>query len=176
MKNWMYATGLGLALTAGSPALGQEESGPICGADTAPYTDFDFVLGEWDFFTADGQLIGSQTYSKREQGCLVVEDWSTFDGGTGTGMTFVDPSTGNWRQVWMSPRFHIDYSGGLDDNGAMVLEGRLWSNADGTVMPVRGVWAPEDDGRIRQEFWIRPEGSDDWAPMFAGYTQRPAEE
>ena len=83
-----------------------------------------------------------------------------------------DPATGLWRQVWMSPRFHIDYSGGLDETGAMVLEGRLHSNADGSEMQVRGVWAPQEDGSVRQEFWVRPDDRSDWAPLFVGYTRR----
>jgi len=42
---------------------------------------------------------------------------------TGRGISSVNPATVRWRQVWMSSRFHIDYSGGLDENGSMVLEG-----------------------------------------------------
>lgn len=171
LRTTLAVTALSLAVLA-PPLAAQETTGPVCGQDTAPYNDFDFVLGEWDFFTADGTQIGTQTYSKQEAGCLVVEDWSTFDGGTGTGMTFVDPATGTWRQVWMSPRFHIDYSGGLDEAGAMVLEGDLYSNADGSHLQVRGVWAPEADGRVRQEFWVRPDEAAEWNPLFMGYTQR----
>ncbi len=37
--------------------------------------DFDFVLGNWDFYTPDGTLIGQQTYTKREQGHLILEEW-----------------------------------------------------------------------------------------------------
>ncbi|WP_304075704.1 hypothetical protein [Maricaulis maris] len=170
-KSACLLIGMGLLGYAGT-ASAQQAAPPVCGQDVAPYSDFDFVIGEWDFFAADGQQIGTQTYSRREAGCLVVEDWSTFDGGTGTGMTFVDPATGHWRQVWMSPRFHIDYSGGLDETGAMVLEGRLHSNADGSEMQVRGVWAPQEDGSVRQEFWVRPDDRSDWAPLFVGYTRR----
>lgn len=165
-KSACLLIGMGLLGYAGT-ASAQQAAPPVCGQDVAPYSDFDFVIGEWDFFAADGQRIGTQTYSRREAGCLVVEDWSTFDGGTGTGMTFVDPATGLWRQVWMSPRFHIDYSGGLDETGAMVLEGRLHSNADGSEMQVRGVWAPQEDGSVRQEFWVRPDDTSDWAPSLS---------
>jgi hypothetical protein len=56
-------------------------------------------LGEWDFLTADGKKIGEQVYTKKEEGCLIVEEWTTLSGITGTGMTFVDPATKLWRQV-----------------------------------------------------------------------------
>ncbi len=38
------------------------------------YNDFDFVLSSWDFYTPDGTKIGQQTYTKREDGHLVVEE------------------------------------------------------------------------------------------------------
>ena len=101
-------------------------SEPICSNSESPYRDLDFLVGNWEFFTLDGKKIANQTYSKKEKGCLILEDWQTVWGETGTGMNFVDPATKKWRQVWMSPRYHIDYSGGMTDSGDFVLEGMIY--------------------------------------------------
>ena len=67
-------------------------------------------------------------------------------------MTFVDPATKLWRQVWMSPTFHIDYSERVNENGDMILEGIMHPNSGEKSSPVRGVWIKQSDGTIRQEF------------------------
>lgn len=143
---------------------------PKCSSDKAPYNDFDFVVGVWDFFTPDGTKIGTQEYKKREQGCLIVEEWKMKNGGTGLGISYVDPNTGLWRQIWMSPMFHIDYSGKLKGEGHMVLEGTLFYNNSLKKSPVRGVWEKQSDGSIKQEFLVLNQQSNRWEILFRGYT------
>ncbi|MEM8999763.1 MAG: hypothetical protein AAGB24_05820 [Bacteroidota bacterium] len=141
----------------------------LCASNEKPYRDFDFVLGTWDFLTASGKKIGSQVYTKKENGCLILEEWTTRSGSSGTGMSFVDPATGLWRQVWMSPSFHIDYSGGLNEEGDMVLEGTMYPNNGDKSVPVRGLWAKQDDGTIKQEFLKYNSASEKWESFFLGY-------
>lgn len=136
----------------------------------APYSDFDFVVGEWDFYTPDGTNIGEQTYVKRENGHLILEEWKLNSGETGLGMSFVDPKTGLWRQVWMSPTYHIDYSGSIDENGAMVLEGTLYPNKGGKSSSIRGIWAKQPDGSIKQDFFVLDDTTNTWNVLFSGYT------
>lgn len=142
-----------------------------CSSNDKPYRDFDFLVGHWDFFTTDGTKIGEQVYTKREQGCLIAEEWTTLSGDTGLGMSFVDPKTGLWRQVWMSTKFHIDYSGGLDKSGAMVLEGTIYPNNGDASSPVRGVWSKQADGSVKQEFLILNKKSNAWETFFVGFSR-----
>ncbi len=160
-----------LALSTITYSFSQENVKPqiLCASNESPYRDFDFVLGEWDFLTVDGKKIGEQVYTKQEMGCMILEKWATLSGSTGTGMTFVDPNTGLWRQVWMSPMFHIDYSGSLNENGAMVLEGTIYPNNGEKSSPVRGLWAKQDDGTIKQEFLKYNEQTKKWESFFLGF-------
>lgn len=154
----------------------QAENSEISRTDTIPLTEtklykaFDFVLGNWDFYTPDGTKIGEQIYTKREEGYLILEEWKLVSGSTGLGMSFVDPKTGLWRQVWMSPEYHIDYSGSIDENGAMVLEGTMYPNSGAKSSPIRGSWAKQNDGSIKQEFYVLDKESNTWNMLFAGYT------
>ena len=87
-------------------------------------------------------------FIQKKEGCLILKEWTTLTGSTETGMTFVDPVKKLWRQVWMSPSFHIDNSGSVNENGDMILEGTMYPNTGEKSSPVRGVWVRQIDGTI----------------------------
>ena len=149
-------------------SFSQEKAQILCASDKSPYRDFDFVVGDWILLNAEGKKIGEQVYTKQEEGCTILEKWTTLSGSTGTGMSFVDPSTGLWRQVWMSPMFHIDYSGSLNDNGDMVLEGTMYPNNGKKSSPVRSIWSKQDNGGIKQEFLKFNDDTKQWESFFLG--------
>jgi len=141
---------------------------PACSTQASPYRDFDFWVGDWEVFDPEtGNRLGANRVTLRENGCLVVEEWTSDGGGSGMSMNFYDPLQGAWRQVWQSAPGFIDYTGGLDDEGRMVLEGTLHSNVRGTSVPFKGRWTPNDDGTVLQEFWQR-EDSGEWQTWFRG--------
>lgn len=142
---------------------------PICSSENKPYRDFDFVVGNWEFRTADGNKVGEQVITKQGEGCTIIEEWTEVSGITGRGMSFVDPKTGLWRQVWMSSRFHIDYSGGLNESGAMVLEGTMYPTNGDISSRVRGVWTKQTDGSIKKEFLRFDEKTNKWNTFFDGF-------
>lgn len=147
---------------------------PVCAGDKAPYRDLDFLVGSWEFFTMDGKKIADQVYHKKEAGCLILEDWKTLWGETGTGMNFVDPKTQKWRQVWMSPSYHIDYSGGLTEAGTFVLEGTIYANSDQQSSAVRGVYSKQADGSVIKEFLKFDNATKEWKQFFIGIARKPA--
>ncbi|MBI1766827.1 MAG: hypothetical protein HYR67_00455 [Bacteroidetes bacterium] len=159
-------------LVFGQTEVDRKSPLPKCSSEDKPYRDFDFLIGRWDFLTEDGTKVGEHVYTKREQGCLIVEEWTDVSGGTGLGMSFVDPSTGLWRQVWMSPMFHIDYSGRLNESGAMILEGTIYPNNGGESSPVRGVWTKQADGSVKQEFITLNKKTNIWETFFVGFSHR----
>ena len=144
----------------------------LCSTEDEPYRDFDFVIGHWEMFDKDGTKLGEQVYVKREQGCLITEEWTTVTGGTGLGMTFVDPKTGLWRQVYQSSMGHIDYSGGIDENGSMVLEGVIYQTDGSPSAPVRGIWTKQNDDTMKEEFLIFNSKSKTWGTFYYGIAHK----
>lgn len=140
-----------------------------CAGDDKPYRDFDFIVGNWEYRTMDGHKVADQIITKQGEGCAIVEEWNEVSGITGRGISFVDPATGRWRQVWVSSRFHIDYSGGLDENGSMVLEGTMYPTNGSGSSQIRGVWTKQADGSVRKEFFRRDEKTNQWVSFFAGF-------
>jgi hypothetical protein len=167
--------GIAAAASMASTAAQQQDGAPSppakapCTTEQAPYRDFDFWVGDWDVFDPDsGRKLGENTITLRENGCLIVERWRSVGGATGMSMNFYDPLEGAWRQVWQSAAGFIDYAGGLDDEGRMVLEGTLHYNGRGEAVDFRGRWTPNDDGTVLQEFWQRDAESGEWSNWFVG--------
>lgn len=155
-------------LQAQRNASGNKQPAVKCTSEESPYRDFDFIVGTWEYRTLDGHKVADQVITSQGEGCAIVEEWNEVSGITGRGISFVDPATGRWRQVWMSSRFHIDYSGGLDANGAMVLEGTMYPTNGSASSRIRGVWTKQADGSIRKEFFGFDEQSHQWVSFFAG--------
>lgn len=180
IRRWVIAAGFAILVSGVSSADAPGNTAPppanaatpTCGEDRAPFRDLDFLVGKWEFFSLDGKKIADQVYSKRERGCLILEDWTTLTGETGTGMNFVDPATNKWRQVWMSPRFHIDYSGGFTASGDFVLEGRIYPNDGRPAAAVRGVYSRQADGSVTKEFLQLDEDTQTWRRFFIGVARR----
>lgn len=183
MRLMSMMTALSLAACATAPdAVAQNATAqPVAAAAKPPcsdpvFDDFDFWLGEWDVYGANGQLAGTNSITKEEYGCLLVERWTNAGGITGQSYNFVDLVSGKWRQVWVSAGSTIDYEGGLDANGAMVLEGRIGYGAGqpGNGAKFRGSWMPNADGTVTQRFQQYDEAKAEWTDWFTGTYKRKA--
>jgi len=141
---------------------------PPCQADI--YHAFDFWLGDWSV-TAGGQVAGENSITAHEGGCLLIENWTGAGGSTGQSYNFYDPGADKWRQLWVSGGSVIDYSGGLDDSGAMVLNGEI-AYRNGKTFPFKGTWTLLEDGTVKQHFQQYNPEKDEWADWFVGiYTK-----
>lgn len=175
---------LGLVILLGSPAAAQTSptpnppptsAPPACATDAEPYRDFDFWAGAWNVTDPAGNAAGVNEITLEEGGCLLVERWTGAQGGSGTSLNFVDPKTGQWRQIWMSQGALIDYSGGLDEAGAMLLEGEITYTRSGKSFPFRGLWTLNDDGSVMQDFKQYDPEKAAWTDWFTGIYRRQAQ-
>lgn len=172
-----------LLLSVSGPAVAQSSNSsqgasnnqpPPNPCDAAEYRAFDFWLGEWEVFDTQGNRAGANTISLEEYGCLLLEKWTNIQGGTGQSYNFYDPGLKKFRQVWVSRGATIDYAGGLNDDGAMFLEGEIHYH-NGTNAPFRGTWTPLDDGSVKQHFQQYDDESEEWADWFVGIYKKKAD-
>ena len=165
---------IGPAAAQGGPAAAQggpAAASPPCSEEV--YRAFDFWLGEWTV-TAGPQNAeaGVNRITAEENGCLIVERWTSAQGGTGQSYNYYDPGLKKWRQIWVSPGLTIDYAGGLNDKGEMTLEG-VANYHSGLSAPFRGVWTPNADGTVTQHFDQYDAKTGAWTVWFEGrYTPR----
>ena len=98
---------------------------------------------------------------------MILENWTSASGGTGTSLNYFNPVTNEWRQVWVSAgRYSIDIVGGIRA-GSMVLEGSIY-NFGGAVWDFRGSWTPNNDGSVRQFFEQYNHDRESWDTWFDG--------
>ncbi len=174
MRNLFGLAALALAACATAPEAVAQNSGAPPPCQDPVFDDFDFWVGEWDVYDAVGKLAGKNSIRKEEYGCLIVERWTNAGGVTGQSYNFVDLATGKWRQVWVSAGATIDYAGGLDDKGAMILEGTIGFGAGqaGNGAKFRGTWTPNADGSVLQHFQQYDDAKSVWTDWFTGTYRR----
>jgi hypothetical protein len=133
------------------------------------FSDFDFWLGSWDVHLANGTPAGTNTITREERGCVLVERWHSANGGTGMSVNYLDLSANEWVQVWNAAGgTQINIRGGLTDEG-MAMSGTIHYVANGTTAPFRALWTPLEDGRVRQYFEQSNDGGETWVPWFEGF-------
>jgi tetratricopeptide (TPR) repeat protein len=114
----------------------------------AEHKQFDFWVGDWDVKTPQGQLAGTNTIQRLEDGCLILENWTGSQGGTGKSMNFYNAATDKWRQTWVSSAGGVtEYEGSYRD-GAMRYEGESMRN--GTKLMLRLTFFDLGPDRVRQ--------------------------
>lgn len=170
LSGMRHLGGVAATLSVWAAAAAQTPSGqsspppalPDCNA-MAGHNAFDFWVGEWNVYGRRGMYAGKSFVTERTQGCMILEEWVRGRPGEGVSMSFIDPETGRWTQIYRSPGLHSVYVGELNARGQMVMPGvtRLFG-PDGAVrmISVRGVWTPLPNGHVIQHFQSQmPDGS-----------------
>ena len=155
-------------MSASAPAQQPPPPSP-CTSDPH-FRDFDFWLGEWQVTNrANGNLAGTNTIISIEANCALEERWTGARGSTGMSINYYNSVSGQWRQVWVTGgAYSIDIVGGLNEEGAMVLEGTIYYYRSGERNPFRGTWTPNPDGSVRQYFQQADPESGEWSDWFDG--------
>lgn len=133
------------------------------------FTDWDFWVGDWNVYSNDEARTfqGTNSITKHYNDCLLKENWVGAQGGAGFSINYYNPVLDEWRQVWVANGYSIDYTGGLDETGAMVLNGFIYGYRPNTTTPFRGIWTPMENGDVIQHFDIH-NASGEWTVWFEG--------
>ncbi|WP_394727907.1 hypothetical protein [Altererythrobacter sp. GH1-8] len=123
---------------------------PACASEE--HASFDFWLGEWDVSPNGSDKKTAKSRIERvSSGCVIREHWMPISGRDGVSMTFLNPATNRWEQVWVgSDGNRVDFHGGMVD-GKMVLTG-YWrgSGSNGEDVLTRMTYSQREDGSVRQ--------------------------
>ena len=110
----LSAAAIGLAISMSASA--QAPAAP-CSAPEAK--QFDFWLGDWDVFTPDGKLAGTNRIA-RLYGCALHESWAN-PKVQGQSFNVFDADRGVWHQTWVDSSGSLLVIEGAFRNGAMTL-------------------------------------------------------
>ncbi len=162
-----------LAFAVANPALAQSTTTtppPNQCEVNQHFSDFDFWVGDWKVYSNDDArtFAGTNSITKHYGNCLIKESWQGASDSAGFSINYFDPLDDQWRQVWVSRNLSIDYTGGLNDEGAMVLEGTIHYYGNGTSFPFRGIWSAQEDGSVVQHFDQYDPETETWNVWFEG--------
>jgi hypothetical protein len=106
-----------------STAYAQDGESP-CKSDPV-YSKQDFKLGVWDVQLANGKSVGTQTFEKMLDDCVIKETWAGTNGRKGTSFTYYNAATGYWHQTFVDNQGSstVGY-GKWDTDGKMTFTGR----------------------------------------------------
>ncbi|MEO1038547.1 MAG: hypothetical protein AAFX09_03300 [Pseudomonadota bacterium] len=180
---WMKAVMLSSALAAVTtcahaqepPVEPASEAEPASAETTQPapcssdaHRAFDFWAGRWSVYTPAGDYQGFNVITPSPGGCALHEDWFAGNGGTGQSISFVDQTTGQWRQIWISPEAQMELTGGIEADGHIVMAGEAINRATGVTSAVRASWLVQPEDRVHQHIQrLNPE-TQVWEDVFAG--------
>ena len=144
------------------------------------YNEFDFWLGDWEVRNAAGNLLGHNRISKRHGGCVVLEEWESAGGGSGSSFNVYDQQTKEWHQFWVDATGTnwlssdkqgnpVTMRGGIRD-GAMVLTSH--PDTVPSIGATRVTWRPLPNGGVRQTFESSSDGGKTWTVSFDGFYER----
>jgi tetratricopeptide (TPR) repeat protein len=129
------------------------------------YKQFDFWVGEWNVETPQGQPAGKNLIQRVEEGCIIMENWTGAQGGSGKSINFYNASTGKWRQTWVDSRGGVtEYQGEYKD-GAMRFDGDpLTQNGQKTLR--RLTLSTLGPDRVRQLFEQSADDGKTWSTQY----------
>lgn len=152
-------------------ALAAAAAPPTPCADDPRHRELDFWVGEWRVVTADGETVATDRIEAAEGGCLLLGRRTAAGGGSGLGMTFLDPATGTWRQLRVDAAGEVARYEGRLEGGVLRLEGTI-AAADGSERASRVTLQPLDDGTLRHRVEQRDDGGA-WSLAFDGRYEKP---
>ena len=137
------------------------------------HRQFDFWIGEWEVYSAQEQRLGTNTITKIEKGCILKEEWTSANGGTGMSVNYYDTEEQKWKQLWLDASGNRTAFTGSFEEGAMHFVGKQ-ATISSTRSLVKMTFTPLDDGRVRQYIEQSTDDGKTWTPGFDGYYVRKA--
>lgn len=138
--------------------------------DAAAHRQFDFWLGDWQVYLANGSLAGENRISAELNGCVLHERYQTGKGYQGESFNIYDVSNQRWHQTWVDNGGLLLQLDGGRQGDSMVLEGD-GRDASGVLQRQRISWTPNADGSVRQH-WQTQAADGSWQTVFDGYYRK----
>ena len=126
-----------------------------------PYRQFDFWVGDWEVRVAAGGLAGHNVVTLEQDGCLLVEHWTSAAGGqTGTSFNYYDVRDKRWHQLYLDNSGNAGafpaIAGSLTD-GRMVM---LSDDVNNTLS--RWTWYVMEPGKVKQMAEVSSDHGKTW--------------
>lgn len=91
--------------------------------ETNPALALRFWVGQWDCYTPNGTLAGTNRLDLINNGLFIHEHWTNAQNQSGQSFNYYDLERGLWRQVWVDPSRTLDMTASPTTPGRLLFEG-----------------------------------------------------
>ena len=122
-----------------------------CACCTAQHKAFDFWIGDWEVTDTEGKVVGTNSISKAQDSCVLVEDWKSSNGTfTGGSTSFFNKLSGEWEQLWIdNGGSHLHLKGNRTADQMILVSDEI-PREDKEAYRNRIIWTLNQDGSVRQ--------------------------
>lgn len=137
------------------------------------YSQFDFMLGEWDVSAPNsGQIVARSRFEKIAHSCAMLESYTQGASYVGSGHHYFDPYLKKWRQTWTDSGGGTGELTGEYQDGALRYQGEV-HDLKGTRRITRGTFINVGPDKARQVGEESKDGGKTWQVQFElNYTRR----
>lgn len=136
--------------------------------DSEQYRQFDFWQGSWKVSNSSNKQISDSKVTLINNGCGLLEEYSTPSGYVGKSLNIFDRQTGKWHQTWIDNTGLLLQLTGEFRNNKMEMFGETLS-ADGNKVLNKISWQLLADGRVNQVWQSSKDKGKTWQQLFDGY-------
>jgi len=141
---------------------------------TAPYRQFDFVIGNWLVRDSTARVTATVTVVKKFDGCVLLESWrGAGRTGEALGVIGYTAERGRWQREFLEAGGVVLTLDGVREGTAMVMAGRDYPPEGPRLHRV--VWSPRSDGTVEERWQTSTDDGRSWTVHHYGVFSRIAE-
>jgi hypothetical protein len=154
----------------------QDSDKKPCACCTEDHRAFDFWLGDWEVFTPNDKLAGTNKIVLMQDSCIIQENWiSATPGYTGTSYNWYNSASKTWHQSWIDNQGGSLLLSGTHRDNQMILSSEATPDGKGGQMINRITWTDLGDGSVRQHWEVSRDQGETFKTAFDGL-YKPAKE
>ncbi len=141
--------------------------GYTAACQTPEYQQFDFWLGHWRVSNPQNNQISESIISSINNGCTILEEYSTPSGYQGKSLNIYDASSKKWHQTWTDNTGLLLQLSGHFDGTSMILQG-ITKAATGQEVLNRITWTATHKNTVNQHWQTSQDHGKSWQTAFNG--------
>lgn len=128
---------------------------------------FSFLLGSWNVYDEENELIGISNVRQEMNGCSIHEEFSGEGWPSSQSCSHFDPMTKTWHQTWTAASGEVIHYEGEFTDGKILMEGRI-SNSAGPWGLSRMTLKPMPNRAVYQKIEKSTDGGASWLTVCEG--------
>ena len=167
MKNLKFVLFLSILVLNITLNFAQNKEDSSCACCTEAHEAFDFWVGDWTVFDANGKILGTNSIHKEYGNCVLKEQWNSSGNTRGTSYNYYNAKEKSWNQVWIdNSGFSLELKGTYDTNKMVLISTLLKGEKENYYHRI--TWQKNEDDSVTQTWDLLSEKQEKTREVFKG--------